>query len=136
MPPLRERREDILPLAEHFLARFSARSSAARRPARRTATRAAAALPLPGNVRELRNVLERAIVLEAGPKLELHLLETPSTRGTDAGGATFAVSGDAIPMEELERRYARWVLERSGGGGWKRPRPRPSYPTFLKRIED
>ena len=82
-------------------------------------------------------MLERAIVLEAGPTLELHLLETPSTRGTDAGGATFAVSGDAIPMEELERRYARWVLERFGGRRMEAARALGlSYPTFLKRIED
>ena len=83
-------------------------------------------------------MIERALVLEAGPTLELHLLETPSTRGTDAGGATFAVSGDAIPMgEELERRYARWVLERFGGRRMEAAgRLGLSYPTFLKRIED
>jgi len=137
VPPLRERPEDVLPLAEEIVQSLAAElgrrgvrlGDAARKRLQR--------YPFPGNVRELRNVLERAIVLEAGPTLELHLLETSSTRGTDAGGATFAVSGDAIPMEELERRYARWVLERFGGRRMEAARALGlSYPTFLKRIED
>ena len=63
VPPLRERPEDILPLATHFLARFATRM---RKPAVRFAPeteRLLLAYDYPGNVRELRNVIERAVIL-------------------------------------------------------------------------
>jgi two-component system response regulator AtoC len=137
VPPLRERPEDVLPLADEMVRTLAGEGGrrdvrlgdAARKRLRR--------YPFPGNVRELRNVLERAIVLEAGPTLELHLLESPSARTGEAVGGAFVVSGDAIPMEELERRYARWVLERFGGRRMEAARALGlSYPTFLKRIEE
>jgi transcriptional regulator with GAF, ATPase, and Fis domain len=63
VPPLRERPEDILPLATHFLARFATRM---RKPAARFAPETERLLlgyDYPGNVRELRNVIERAVIL-------------------------------------------------------------------------
>lgn len=70
LPPLRSRREDIVPLAEHFFTRF-------RREALRPLTRLSArALRLladyawPGNVRELRNVVQRACILADGPEIQ------------------------------------------------------------------
>jgi two-component system response regulator FlrC len=82
LPPLRERRDDILPLAEYLLAR-AGRGQA--RPVPRLAKAAALRLlsyPWPGNVRELDNVLQRALVLQPGEAIEtsdLHLepLEIP-----------------------------------------------------------
>ena len=95
--------------------------------------------PFPGNVRELRNVLERAIVLEPGPTLELHLLDEPASTRRDRCGRG-DVRGERvtpIPMEEVERRYARYVLERFGGRRMEAARALGlSYPTFLKRLED
>ena len=67
LPPLRERGEDIVPLAEHFLARacedygLAPRTLGARR-----AGRARGAYPWPGNVRELANVMERVALLSDG----------------------------------------------------------------------
>src|SRR5580704_14813120 len=70
VPPLHERPEDILPLATHFLARFAARL-------RKTAARFAPeterlllAYDYPGNVRELRNLVERAVILSTGAVIE------------------------------------------------------------------
>ncbi len=137
VPPLRVRPEDVLPLAEGILRELSAELG------RRGATLGARArdrllrYPFPGNVRELRNVLERALVLEGGPELDLVLLDGPAAAAPGAAdpGSTFTLSGDPVPMEEVERRYARFVLALMGGRRMEAAKVLGlSYPTFLKRI--
>jgi two-component system, NtrC family, response regulator AtoC len=74
LPPLRERRDDIVPLAHHLLAAMAKRH---RRPAMLLSNAAEARLrgaPWPGNVRELAHELERALIFEPGPHLELQAL--------------------------------------------------------------
>ncbi len=139
VPPLRERPEDILPLAEALLAELGAelgRKGATLGPlARERLLR----YPFPGNVRELRNVLERALVLEPGLELELPVLDAQPEPlpGPASGGGPFLVPGAPIQMEELERRYARHVLAQLGGRRVEAAKALGlSYPTFLKRIED
>lgn len=131
IPPLRERPEDIVPLAEGLL------QSVGRELGRREATlgeRAKERLHayrFPGNVRELRNVIERALVLEPGPVLELDVLEG----GRASKGEGFRVDGEPIALEELERRYVRYVLDRLGGKrGAAAQALGISYPTFLKKL--
>jgi two-component system response regulator HupR/HoxA len=112
LPPLRERTDDIPALAEHFL-----RSSAAK--ARRAvpgltpdALRALRAYPFPGNVRELENEIERAVMLaEDGQRVGLeHLSDRVRQGGTrDAVGATL---NDAI--EQLKRRMIEDALRECG----------------------
>ena len=68
LAPLRERREDVLPLAERFLDRF-ARDAGRRLRFGADATAALAAHPWPGNVRELENAVERAVVLARGAEI-------------------------------------------------------------------
>ena len=98
IPPLRERREDILPLASHFIAEF------AKGRARFSETVAACLerYPWPGNVRELRNAMERAVLLS---RSELILPEHLPSRVREAGGQPIAASaaGDAHQLEEIER---------------------------------
>ena len=113
IPPLRERADDLLPLAEHFLERAAA---SADRPAPAITAHAAAALrdyAWPGNVRELRHVIERAIDASEGGDIRLeHLpnevLEAPAVRsdGTLAGRPT---------LEEVERRYIAATLQHVRG---------------------
>jgi DNA-binding NtrC family response regulator len=85
LAPLRERRDDIVPLARHFLARYAA--EAGRRLALSPdAERALAAHPWPGNVRELENAVERAVVLARGDTIEpedLLLEERPAPPAAD-----------------------------------------------------
>jgi len=72
LSPLRERREDILPLAEHFMTRAACRL---KKPLERIAPKARAALyahSWPGNVRELENTIQRAAVLSRGPVLSVN----------------------------------------------------------------
>ncbi|MGZ3444620.1 MAG: sigma-54-dependent transcriptional regulator [Myxococcaceae bacterium] len=138
VPPLRERTEDVIPLAEQLLAELGQELG---RKGFRLGDQARARLsnyPFPGNVRELRNVLERALVLESGPELTLSLLETlrePVDGLAPAG--SFVVTGDPRSLEEIEKRYVRHVLGQLGGRRVEAARVLGlSYPTFLKRLED
>ena len=63
LPPLRERKEDVMPLAEHFLAKYAAENGRNLRRVSDTALTALLAYAWPGNVRELENTMERAVVL-------------------------------------------------------------------------
>ncbi len=73
-PPLRERGQDILLLAEHFLKHFSAQMNKSIRGLSAAAQQKLLAHHWPGNVRELRNVLERAVILEGTPEIRAESL--------------------------------------------------------------
>lgn len=103
-PPLRERPEDVLPLAELFLRARKKRLSPA-------AERKLLAYPWPGNVRELRNVLERAAILAAGGAILPEDLPPMLASGPDSEGGRVLV-GD---MAEIQRRAILEALERTGG---------------------
>jgi len=75
IPPLRERSEEILPLARHFLSLRTDRSDLTA-----SAAHALIGYPWPGNVRELNNVLERAALLASGPTIDLRHLPTERMR--------------------------------------------------------
>jgi DNA-binding NtrC family response regulator len=84
IPPLRERKEDILPLAQHFLAKFAAENSGSPLTVSEEAAGLLQAYRWPGNVRELENVMERATVLgSSGGELTARLLPT-ALRGANA----------------------------------------------------
>ena len=70
LPPLRDRRVDVLPLAEFFLARFSSRHQRAVRGLSQSAVRAILAHPWPGNVRQLEHAMEQAVLLADGDEIE------------------------------------------------------------------
>jgi len=110
MPPLRERPEDIAPLAERLLARIGRRAGARR--ALRLSTEALEALgryAFPGNVRELENILERASALCEEACIEaddLYLPETGQTRAPEPAPPRPAAPRDPDPAERQ-----RWNLE-------------------------
>jgi DNA-binding NtrC family response regulator len=107
LPPLRDRREDIRPLAEHFLRRYAARY---RKPLAGFEPEALEALQThawPGNVRELDHALERAALMARGPHVGAADL---GLRG-GGGGARL----EDLPLEEVERVLIRKALERHGG---------------------
>ena len=76
LPALRERREDILPLAQHFLTEFSRKMGRKFKGFDNDALAVLQALPYPGNVRELENVIERAVALEPGERISATWLPT------------------------------------------------------------
>ena len=77
VPPLRERREDVLPLAEHFLRRFGAEQGRGILRLSQEAKRRLDAYPFQGNVRELENVIERAVALSSGDEVTVDELPAP-----------------------------------------------------------
>lgn len=109
VPPLRERSEDILPLAEHLLLTAGVGSSKRRRPS--LSQEAAATLlryQWPGNIRELRNVIERAAILAPKDVITADHLPDSLLRGTPAEQGAHAAL--APTMSDLEREHISRVL--------------------------
>ncbi len=110
LPPLRERREDIPRLVRHLTQRF------ARRMGRRIETIPSAVMdalvryPWPGNVRELQNVIERAVILSAGPSLQVPLGDLqPALTQSEAPALA------AVPLADAEREHILGALRETGG---------------------
>jgi two-component system, NtrC family, response regulator AtoC len=113
LPPLRERREDLPLLVEHFLDQLSVEMNRRIDGVSADAMRVLMAHEWPGNVRELRNVLERAAVVTTGSTIE------PGDLGQLglAAGSTTAVSApaSAASLEDVERRHIGEVLRMTSG---------------------
>jgi NtrC-family two-component system response regulator AlgB len=108
VPPLRDRRDDILPLARRFLAFFSRAARRAPPELSLEAERALLEYPWPGNVRELRNAIERAVILAPGGRLAPEAFPERI-----AGHATNApVLGGDFSVEAVEREHILRVLGR------------------------
>jgi NtrC-family two-component system response regulator AlgB len=115
MPPLRERRGDLLRFAEHYLKYFAAQCG--RRLTGLTDDAAARLLahPWPGNLRELRNAIERAAILARGDAVSASDLPVdppgPSAGGSQAGhGGRVIPTGSNVTLEALEEAHIRQVL--------------------------
>jgi two-component system, NtrC family, response regulator AtoC len=122
VPPLRERREDILPLARHFLKTLQPKLGRHFDGFEREAENRLLGYAWPGNVRELRNVIERALVLERGPRVTMRALVldwlgepegVPPTPAAPPAGATGMPAG-IVPLEELEREMVGRAMVAAG----------------------
>jgi DNA-binding NtrC family response regulator len=109
LPPLRERREDIPALAERFLEKYAREYGSSARTLSTAASEALDAYPFPGNVRELRNLLQRAALLSTGDEVDVEHLGLP---GTTEPGPVIA-AGESIA--EMERRLILATLEMTHG---------------------
>jgi NtrC-family two-component system response regulator AlgB len=108
VPPLRERREEILPLARRFLAFFARAARKSPPVLSPDSENALLAYPWPGNVRELRNAIERAVILGAGQVLAPEAFPeriVQHTRSLPAVGGDFTV--EAVEREHILRVLAR-----------------------------
>ncbi|WP_437804963.1 sigma-54-dependent transcriptional regulator [Sorangium sp. So ce1078] len=120
LPPLRERPGDISRLAERFLRRFAAELGKDVRGLTTDAVRALDAYSFPGNVRELENMMERAVALAGGPSIGLGDLPS-AVAGHSASPAPLLAQlppGGCMLDEvigEVERRLILQALERTGG---------------------
>jgi two-component system response regulator PilR (NtrC family) len=124
LPPLRERREDITPLAEHFVAKYRDQMGKAVTGLTPEALQWLEAAEWPGNVRQLENVIERAVALERSPLIQVTSL--PSEQGPKAPGKNGTAASDpaALPengldlprhLETQERELVSQALRQSGG---------------------
>jgi transcriptional regulator with PAS, ATPase and Fis domain len=109
VPPLRERRDDVVELANYFLARHRQTCDLT---LSSIASDALRAYPWPGNVRELQRVIERAVVLAESPSIEIDDLPA-HVRGdySHVAGQSLAADGS---MRAWASRYARLVFDRCG----------------------
>jgi PAS domain S-box-containing protein len=119
LPALRERKEDILPLAQHFIQVYNVKFKRNIQGISHTAAAALMSHPWPGNVRELRNVVERAMVLEESERIQsssLYIasngcgLGRASTQQAEAPEAPFQAS-----LAEAEKNLVMKALQKASG---------------------
>ncbi len=110
VPPLRARPEDIIPLAQLFLQRFSAENGKTVRGFTPAALRRLESYPWPGNVRELENTVERAVVLAEGAFIDEAQLPAP---GMDGFRGSVHVPG--MTLDDIERWAILTALDAAGG---------------------
>ena len=123
LPPLRERREDIPELVSHFLARFAAERRMAAPAISEEAMAALQAHDWPGNVRQLRNIIERTLILAPGDRVQCievdllppEILDNQSTMG--GASTTMAIMGSPLreARESFEREYLKIQIRRFSG---------------------
>jgi DNA-binding NtrC family response regulator len=111
LPPLRERREDILPLANAFLKRFAAQANRVIKGFTPAAVERLTAFDWPGNVRQLQNEVQRAVLMSEGDMVDASDLSVmnPRTSGEGGGDTNFTL------LEGVERSAIIQMLKETGG---------------------
>ncbi|MBZ5610264.1 MAG: sigma 54-interacting transcriptional regulator [Acidobacteriia bacterium] len=125
LPPLRERREDVIPLAEHFVRLYNTKFKRNIKGISHAAAAMLLAHDWPGNVRELRNVIERAMVLEEADWIQASNLQIASETGRPVllpyeelqTGAESPAPDEpfGVSLEEAEKNLVKKALEKAGG---------------------
>ncbi len=135
IPPLRNRKEDLLPLAEFFLHRFAQENGASATTFSKESIRFIFENPWRGNVRELENSIERAVILSTGPEVSLQgfsslssgLISKPENDGIQnqkelidscpSEDNIFSIHhSDTLPtLEEITQRYIAYAIKKNGG---------------------
>jgi DNA-binding NtrC family response regulator len=136
LPPLRERREDIVPLIEHYLEKFSSEFG------RQVCKIAPEAMRLliehrwPGNVRQLAAVIERAVLLSEGPVLTYEEIASRLQPRKLVDLSRFELPEGGLDLEAFEKQMISKALERTGGMATRAARLlHMNYKAFLYRIE-
>ncbi|MCU0530711.1 MAG: sigma-54 dependent transcriptional regulator [Syntrophales bacterium] len=138
IPPLRERQADILPLALFFMNKFNEKFRKRFRGISEEAQKLLLDHPWTGNVREMRNVVERVILMEDGQEIEPgHLDFMKKTSGDIAtAGRTIKLPSTGLNLDELSKDLIVQALERSGGHRGRAAKLLGmSRPTMIYRIE-
>ena len=124
IPPLREHKEDIPYLVDHFIARFAESSGKKIEGITPAAMNVLVDFHWPGNVRELENIIERAVVMATGPKIDvgdirLDISPRPGDHvdfsAASADGSLLSLLPQGMTLEQLEDRLVKEALQRAGG---------------------
>ncbi len=136
LPPLRERREDIVPLVEYHLKKFSKEFG---RPAREIAPDALRLFvehPWPGNIRQLAGVLERAVLLSDGPVLTREDVVGRLAQRKSVDPKRMHLPDEGLDLEAFEKEMIRQALARTGGMATRAAKLlKMNYKAFLYRME-
>lgn len=134
VPPLRERREDIPFLVRHFAQHFARNMSKSVNTISAECMNALVNYPWPGNIRELQNVIERAVILSSGPELKISLSDL-KTRASESNSQT----NSSATLEEIERKHILSVLDQTnwvfGGPNGAAARLGMKRPTLQFRMQ-
>jgi DNA-binding NtrC family response regulator len=135
LPPLRDRPDDIVPLANHFLARYCSDLGKRIKKITPEGWELLTRYPWPGNVRELANVIERAVVLSSGDRISAEDLPL----AVSAAGAEPVVASEAPltfheAMVAYKRQIIRQALSRFGGNQSKAAQALGLQRTYLSRL--
>jgi len=112
IPPLRDRREDVPVLADHFLRLYASRYGRQFRPLSASAAQVLGASAWPGNVRALQQAIERGVILSDGDAVELHDLQVGGAR--NGQGASSHSPAAATTLAHSERTLVEAALRRHG----------------------
>jgi DNA-binding NtrC family response regulator len=113
VPPLRERRDDILPIARHYLDIYSRKHGGATRQFSAACEQALVDYDWPGNVRALRHAVERAVILAGGDVLEPADLQLTAA-GTNTAEPAPANEPAVLNLDQLEKDTIRKALHKHG----------------------
>jgi DNA-binding NtrC family response regulator len=151
IPPLRERGDDVLLLAQHYVDTIGSRLKRTRKITGLSpeATAIFRSYDWPGNVRELRNVIERALILEDTDQITTEylpgsLLLPPSVQSSSGPNthdtAPFVLPDEGISLDEAELSFVRQAIQRSGGNQTRAAEllgiSRDQLRYRLKKLED
>ncbi len=115
VPPLRQRREDIPRLIEHFLTAARARYPRAQvERFSREAVQIMMEYAWPGNVRELKHLIERTVLLGRSPEVSAADVG-PAIAARSSRSGEMSFGSEVLPIREMQRRYAVWALEQLDG---------------------
>jgi len=123
IPPLREREDDIVMLARHFLSQYALKHNKENLSLSPDDMAVLTSCPWPGNVRELKNVIERTVLLSKNERLDFSPLKTGAfpdfsisrDKVSFSAKSESQIFADMPTLEELERRYIRYVLDKTDG---------------------
>ncbi len=141
LPPLRERGNDIILLAEHFLQRFSQSMGKPNPQIEETAKRILKKYAWPGNVRELENAIERAVILSRDGTIAPETLRFLAAPGAAPAEEQLFVLPDAgINLEDMERELVRQSLRRANNNRTSAAKllglSRGKFRSLLKQLEE
>lgn len=113
VPPLRERRADILNIARGYLSSFAKQCGKKFEGFSPESEQAMQHYAWPGNIRELRNYVERAVILASGPSIELVDLPEKLNQSAPVEGRQGLHVGDLVALEQLEQEHIQRVMEKA-----------------------
>lgn len=143
LPPLRDRKEDVLPLAEHFIKKFASINESPARKLSKEAIQYLLHQTWRGNVRELENAIERAVVLSSTDTITLSelnsapatFIETAVVSTQDEGDFFVKLNGGLLPLQEVMQKYIEFAVAKNGGAKDKTARELGiDRKTLYKRI--